>query len=152
MTENWDHLKLSNQLCFPLYAASRLVTREYKPYLDRLGITYPQYLILMVLWEEKELNVNALSKRLILNTNTLTPLLKRMEKMDLVRRQRSSQDERVVMVSLTPKGLEARKDAARIPLDLTETLISSGMSVDKLVHLKAELEDFISRVQKTKKE
>ncbi len=76
----YEQLKLENQLCFPVYAASRLITREYQPFLDRLGITYPQYLVLMILWEEDGVPVNDIAKKLILNTNTITPLLKRMEK------------------------------------------------------------------------
>ena len=77
---DYEQLKLDNQLCFPLYAASRLIIRAYQPFLEKLGITYPQYLVLMVLWEHKELTVSEISSKLFLKTNTLTPLLKRMEK------------------------------------------------------------------------
>ena len=102
---DYAQLKLENQICFPLYAASRLVTREYQPHLDKLGITYPQYLVLMVLWENNGLTVNDISEKLILNTNTLTPLLKRMEKQQLLSRRRDVADERKVLISLTEKGM-----------------------------------------------
>ena len=101
----YEQLKLENQICFPIYAASRLITREYQPLLDELGLTYPQYLVLMVLWENDGLPVNEIGRRLILNTNTVTPLLKRMETQGLVTRRRSADDERRVIVALTPQGL-----------------------------------------------
>ena len=91
----YEQLKLENQLCFPVYAASRLITREYQPFLDKLEITYPQYLVLMILWEEDGMPVNDIARKLILNTNTITPLLKRMEQQGIIRRRRSGKDERV---------------------------------------------------------
>jgi MarR family transcriptional regulator, organic hydroperoxide resistance regulator len=100
----YDELKLNNQICFPLYATSRLITREYQPYLDALDLTYPQYLVLLVLWETDRISVNDIAQKLILNTNTLTPLLKRMEIQGLVSRQRFGKDERKVIVQLTEKG------------------------------------------------
>ena len=107
----YENLKLENQICFPVYAASRLITREYQPLLDKLGITYPQYLVLMVLWENDRLQVNDIAKKLILNTNTITPLLKRMEKQGLIIRKRSEQDERSVLVR---DGDELLKSVARL--------------------------------------
>lgn len=98
---HFDQLKLENQICFSVYAASRLITREYQPYLDQLGVTYPQYLVLMVLWESDEISVNDIAKKLILNTNTVTPLLKRMEKQGLLKRERSKTDKRKVIICLT---------------------------------------------------
>src|SRR5512133_2652142 len=100
----YEQLKLSNQICFPLYAASRLITREYQPYLDKMEITYPQYLVLLVLWETDGIPVNEIAQKLILNTNTITPLLKRMETQGLITRKRSENDERKVIVCLTGKG------------------------------------------------
>ena len=88
-----EQLKLSNQICFPLYSASRLITQAYQPYLDKMGITYPQYLVLMVLWENDEISVNDVAKKLILKTNTISPLLQRMAKQELIERNRSSEDE-----------------------------------------------------------
>ena len=98
----YEQLKLENQLCFPVYAASRLIIREYQPHLDKLGITYSQYLVLMVLWEKDSIAVSEITQRLILNTNTVTPILKRMEAQGLITRQRSASDERKVIITLTP--------------------------------------------------
>jgi len=109
--ETNELLKLENQLCFPLYAASRLVTKCYQPVLDKLGLTYPQYLVLMVLWEKDSVNLSTISEKLQLQSNTLTPLLKRMQEMDLVNRVRSEKDERSIIISLTQKG-EMLKTAA----------------------------------------
>lgn len=97
-------LKLENQLCFPLYAASRLVTKCYQPVLDEMGLTYPQYLVLLVLWEKDSVSLGVLSGKLQLQSNTLTPLLKRMQEMELVNRVRSDKDERSIIISLTEKG------------------------------------------------
>jgi len=135
----YEQLKLENQLCFPVYAASRLITREYQPYLDKLEITYPQYLVLMVLWQTNEITVNEISQKLILNTNTITPLLKRMEKQGLIDRERSEKDERKVIVKLTEKGMAMREEAARIPEQLSAELISSTMSIPDLLDLKEKL-------------
>jgi len=118
----YEQLKLENQLCFPFYAISRLITRAYQPDLDSLGITYPQYLVLMVLWETDGMTVNAVAEKLILNTNTITPLLKRMEEMGFLQRTPSNADKRKVIVSLTPKGDELRHEAATIPFNLLKRL------------------------------
>ncbi len=139
----YDQLKLSNQLCFPIYAASRLITREYQPYLDELGITYPQYLVLMILWETDRISVNEISKKLILNTNTITPLLKRMETLGILKRQRSGSDERKVIVELTPKGKLMQTEASVIPQKLAAGLISNTMKIEELVDLKEKLENII---------
>ncbi len=100
----YEQLRLSNQLCFPVYAASRLIIREYQPYLDKLRITYPQYLVLMVLWENDGITVNDITDKLVLKTNTVTPLLKRMESLGIISRNRSGEDERKVLITLTEKG------------------------------------------------
>ncbi|WP_442865154.1 MarR family winged helix-turn-helix transcriptional regulator [Alkalihalobacillus sp. CinArs1] len=113
--EQNDQLKLENQLCFSVYACSREITKMYRPYLDKLGITYPQYLVLLVLWEHHETTVTALGAELYLDSGTLTPLLKRMEESELVKRERSKEDERRVMVRLTTKGEELREEASIIP-------------------------------------
>ena len=118
----YEQLKLENQLCFPFYAISRLITRAYQPDLYSLGITYPQYLVLMVLWETDGMTVNAVAEKLILNTNTITPLLKRMEEMGFLQRTPSNADKRKVIVSLTPKGDELRHEAATIPFNLLKRL------------------------------
>ena len=135
----YEQLKLENQLCFPVYAVSRLITREYQPHLEKLGITYPQYLVLMLLWETDGRTVNEIAQRLILNTNTVTPILKRMEALGLIARRRSDEDERRVIVSLTPKGMQLREEAARIPEQLVEGLVTDEMSLEDLHRLKEQL-------------
>lgn len=141
-----EALKLDNQLCFPIYAASRLIIRSYQPYLDKLGITYPQYLVLLVLWEEDDMTVNAISKRLILNTNTITPLLQRMENQHLIVRQRSSVDERKVVVSLTEKGKNMQENAQEIPMQLGSRLISGKLTVDEMLRLKTTLYEIMEEL------
>jgi DNA-binding MarR family transcriptional regulator len=138
-----EQLKLENQLCFPVYAASRLITRIYQPYLDEIGITYPQYLVLLVLWERDERTVNEISRRLFLNTNTTTPLLKRLEAQDLVSRQRSGEDERKVIIALTGKGRKMQSRAADIPGKISAGLASKTMSVSDLIGLKEKLYSLI---------
>lgn len=142
-----DQLKLSNQICFPIYATSRLITREYQPHLDELGITYPQYIALMVLWETDEISVNEITQKLILNTNTVTPLLKRMETQGLITRKRSSTDERKVIVKLTEKGKMLESKAAEIPQKLIERLADSKMTVNELISLKESLNQIINFLQ-----
>ncbi|MEZ5072395.1 MAG: MarR family transcriptional regulator [Bacteroidales bacterium] len=144
---SYDQLKLENQLCFPVYAASRLITREYQPLLDRLGLTYPQYLVLMVLWEKDGLTVNQIAHTLILNTNTVTPLLKRMEAQGLLRRNRSAGDERKVLIRLTEKGRSLRDDAASIPEQLARGLMNGPMDLDQLLMLRDSLHILIRHMQ-----
>ena len=100
----YDSLKLENQLCFPLYAASRLVTKCYQPLLQEFDLTYPQYLVLLILWETDSVNLKVISEKLHLQTNTITPLLKRMEEAGLIDRTRSPEDERSMIISLTKMG------------------------------------------------
>lgn len=138
-----EKLKLENQLCFPVYAASRLITREYQPFLDSLDITYPQYLVLMVLWENDNLPVNDIAKKLILKTNTITPLLKRMEQQGLIKRTRSAEDERKVLVQLTEKGTNLQVKAAPIPDELVRRLSESEINFDDLLKLKESLNSII---------
>lgn len=144
----YDQLKLENQLCFPVYAASRLITREYQPFLDKLGITYPQYLVLMILWEEDGLPVNDIAKKLILNTNTITPLLKRMEQEGLLKRQRSKEDERKVLVHLTEKGKQMQEQAALIPEQLFSQLLTGDLKTEDLIRLKEQLTSIIEFLSK----
>ena len=115
VSSEYDDLKLENQLCFPLYAASREVVKQYTPYLKPLGLTYTQYITLMVLWQEKKLRVGDLGHKLFLDTGTLTPLLKKMEEAGLVCRTRSAHDERVVEVEITRKGRALREQLKDIP-------------------------------------
>lgn len=115
----YEQLKLDNQVCFKLYTASRLVTQAYRPLLEPLGLTYPQYLVLLVLWEQDNQLVGELSRRLMLDTNTLTPLLKRMENGELIVRTRGIADGRQTLVSLTKKGLHLEEAAKEIPSTFT---------------------------------
>lgn len=135
----YEQLKLENQLCFPVYAASRLIIREYQPYLDKLGITYSQYLVLMVLWEKDGIAVSEITQRLILSTNTVTPILKRMEAQGLITRQRSASDERKVIITLTPQGRQLQAEAASIPEQLVSGLVSEDSKVADLQKLKDQL-------------
>lgn len=145
---SFEQLKLENQLCFPLYAASRLIIRKYQPYLEELNITYPQYLVLMVLWESDEMPVNDIAKKLILNTNTITPLLKRMESLGLVTRERSQEDERRVFIKLTDKGRNMQESAAKIPIELGEGLTCGDLKMDDLIELRDKLYEFIKLLSK----
>lgn len=137
-------LKLERQICFPLYAASRLVTRLYQPLLEPLGLTYPQYVVLMILWEDAPCAVSHVGARALLNTNTLTPLLKRLEQLKLVRRRRAAEDERVVRIELTEKGERLKSECACIPEQLAHSV---GFPVEKALALKAQLEELIEALR-----
>lgn len=115
---NHEILKLENQLCFPLYAAAKEVVNSYKPLLDKIGLTYTQYIAMMVLWEYKSIGVKELGKHLYLDSGTLTPLLKRLEGKGLVARQRSSVDERAVNITITEAGEQLKKKAVDIPAQM----------------------------------
>ena len=117
--KRYDALLLENQLCFPLYACSREVIKLYRPYLEPLGLTYTQYIVLMVIWEKGDVSVRDLGRRLYLDSGTLTPVLKTLEKQGLIIRARSKLDERVLMVSLTDAGLALRDEAVKIPREIS---------------------------------
>ncbi|MCK6519978.1 MarR family transcriptional regulator [Myxococcota bacterium] len=135
---------IDDQLCFALYTASRAMTRAYQPILEPLGLTYPQYLTLLVLWEDDGQRVSALGDRLHLDSATLTPLLKRLEAQGLVRRSRSAQDERVVEVSLTEAGWALRERAAHVPLAM---LCQTGLDLGELVALREQLKALTARLR-----
>ena len=122
MADKYDSLKLSNQLCFPLYACSKEVVRKYKPFLDKIDLTYTQYITMMVMWEHKRISVKALGEYLYLDSGTLTPVLKTLEKKNYVKRTRSTIDERFLDVSVTPEGLELREKALEIPVKMGECM------------------------------
>lgn len=130
------NLKLENQLCFPVYALSRQITNLYRPHLDGLGLTYPQYLVLLVLWEGKSVTVKRLGELLWLDSGTLTPLLKRMEANGLVDRKRSSKDERIVDILITEKGKKLEAQAEGIPLAIKKDL---KMSDEQLIKLRKKI-------------
>jgi DNA-binding MarR family transcriptional regulator len=138
-------LLLDNQLCFALYSTSLAMTKVYKPLLAELGLTYPQYLVLLVLWESDGLSVSALGERLYLDSGTLTPLLKRMEFAGLLARIRSTDDERRVQVTLTTAGQALQERAARIPQCLLQ---ATQCAVPELVALTQQLQSMRSRISR----
>ncbi|WP_421860549.1 MarR family winged helix-turn-helix transcriptional regulator [Marinobacter salarius] len=145
MTDEDDVLALDNQLCFALYAANRAITARYRPLLAELNLTYPQYLVMLVLWEAGEngqtVRVSDLGKRLRLDSGTLTPLLKRLAERDLVTRLRDTTDERVVTVAPTEKGSAMRQQARDIPGRL---LCGTGIDQERIVELREELRSVLS--------
>lgn len=116
--ERYEALRLDNQLCFPLYACAKEIVRRYKPFLDEIDLTYTQYIVMMVLWEEREINVKELGSRLYLDSGTLTPVLKRLEQKGLITIQRDDKDERVLIVSITKEGDELKDKAVEIPVKM----------------------------------
>lgn len=146
-----DPLHLDDQLCFALYHASRALTRAYAPLLDPLGLTYPQYLVLLVLWERDGVTVKALGERLALDSGTLTPLLKRLAHQGLVSRKRGEDDERVVRIHLTAAGRALRAKARKIPLDLACSAgyeLASERSMRELARLRDELTALAQRLSR----
>ena len=131
-----DPLLLGNQICFAVYSTAHAFNRFYKPLLDKLGLTYPQYLVMMVLWEQDGIPLKDIGEKLFLDSGTLTPLLKRMEAADLIKRTRSTQDERQVLIALTPHGHALRERARAVPQAM---LASSACSVGELFEMKNEL-------------
>ncbi|OOR93181.1 MarR family transcriptional regulator [Moraxella caviae] len=128
-----DNLKLSNQLCFPLYSLSRIITSAYRPLLDELDLTYPQYLVLLVLWEHGQMSVGGIGEKLLLDSGTLTPLLKRLEAKGMITRERSQTDERTVLISLTESGKALQEEAYHIPSKLADELGEIGQTEVKAI-------------------
>jgi MarR family transcriptional regulator, organic hydroperoxide resistance regulator len=141
---NDEMLKLDNQLCFAMYAASKEITRLYKSFLDNLGITYTQYITLLVLWEKDNITVKELGEKLYLDSGTLTPLLKKLESMDIVKRNRDTKDERNVYVLLTDKGKELKNSALEIPHSI---FCGIGLSLGDAVDLKQKLKDLLEHLR-----
>ena len=140
----YEQLKLDNQLCFRLYTAARLTMGAYHPYLDPLGITYPQYLVMLVLWEKDKQPVCDIAKRLMLDTNTVTPLLQRMEKAGLVTRTLGKEDSRQRIVSLTKKGVEMQEEARHIPECLGADIIQKAGEEEEYVRMIPALDKLIA--------
>ena len=139
----YEQLKLDNQLCFRLYTAARLTMGAYHPYLDPLDITYPQYLVLLVLWEQDKQPVNDIAHKLFLETNTVTPLLQRMEKAGLVKRNKGTEDSRQRIVSLTKKGIAMREQAKHIPECLSADIIKNEGSVEEIAQMIPTIDKLI---------
>ena len=139
-------LRLDNQVCFALYSASLAMTKLYKPLLDDIGLTYPQYLVMLVLWERDGITVSELGERLFLDSATLTPLLKRMEQAGLLNRARAASDERQVIISLTQQGDQLRHEAALLPEAI---LTASHCSVEQVVDMKQQLNQLRDSLMKS---
>ena len=137
-------LSLDNQLCFRLYTASRLITQAYHPLLEEIGLTYPQYLVMMVLWEKDARPVNDIAKRLYLETNTVTPLLKRMEAAGFVKREKGECDGRQVIVRLTEKGRGLEERAASVPFRIGQAVACRSVNQESAPLLFASLDDLIA--------
>ncbi|MBC3807220.1 MarR family transcriptional regulator [Undibacterium seohonense] len=141
-----DYLALDKQFCFALYSASLAMTKTYKPLLDELGLTYPQYLVMLVLWKQDDILVKDIGEALFLDSGTLTPLLKRLEAAEIISRQRDASDERQVRVRLTEVGRKLRRSAEKIP---RQVLCASGQDAAQLAQLRSELQQLRSALQST---
>ena len=141
-----EEFKLDNQLCFRLYTASRLLTQAYHPLLSEHGLTYPQYLVLLVLWEKDAQPVNDIAKRLYLETNTVTPLLQRMEKEGILTRKKGEKDARQMIVSLTRKGRDLQKKLTDVPKTVGDAVICDSVTPDSAPDLFRMLDDIISKL------
>ncbi|MBQ9746652.1 MAG: MarR family transcriptional regulator [Clostridia bacterium] len=141
----FDSLKLEHQLCFPLYAASREVIKQYKPFLDTVDLTYTQYIAMMLLWEKQAMTSKEMGERLYLDSGTLTPLLKKMEEKGLLTRRRLETDERNLLVTITEKGMELREKAASIPAEMSKC---SKLEQEEAMELYRILYKMLERTEK----
>ena len=144
-----EEFKLDNQLCFRLYTASRLVTQAYRPLLSEHGLTYPQYLVLMVLWEKDGQPVNDIARRLYLETNTVTPLLQRMEKEAIISRTRGERDARQMIVNLTAKGRELQDKLAGVPFAVGSAVLCDSVTSETAPELFRMLDGIIAKLSNT---
>ena len=142
-----EKFKLENQLCFRLYTASRLLTQAYHPLLSELGLTYPQYLVLLVLWEKDSQPVNDIAKRLLLETNTVTPLLKRMEAEGIITRSKGKEDARQMIVKLTKKGHDLQNELTDVPETVGNAVICKSVTPETVSGLFVMLDDIIERLK-----
>ena len=147
--ELYEGLKLQNQLCFPLYACAKEVSRRYKPYLDELDLTYTQYIAMMVIWEEKQINVRDLGEQLYLDSGTLTPLLKKLESKGYITRERSKEDERSLIISLSKKGEELKDKAVIVPQKVSTCL---SLEPEKAMALYSTLYELLDGLTKNGQE
>lgn len=143
LIKDYNILSLDNQLCFSAYAVSRAITKIYRPFLDELSITYPQYLVMLVLWENNTISLKEMGTKLYLDSGTLTPLLKRLEAMGLLERERSSEDERVLRITITEKGLNLREKALSVPAGI---ITSINTDLQELAELKQRLDKLLDRI------
>ena len=145
MAEQFDALRLENQLCFPLYACSKEIVKAYRPYLEELDLTYTQYITMMVMWEHKELRVKEVGERLFLDSSTLTPLLKRLEEKGYVTRRRSAEDERDLIVTITPSGEALKEKAVKVPQRLGACVALDPQKAQTLYALLHEVLDNLTQ-------
>lgn len=143
MNNNYDALKLENQLCFPLYACAKEIVRKYKPYLDKIDLTYTQYLVMMVMWDVKKINVKELGKRLYLDSGTLTPLLKKLEIKGFITRTRSTQDERNLIIEISEAGERLKDEAVGIPANIGACV---NLSTEKAEFLYTTLYEILGQL------
>lgn len=143
---NKEDFRLDNQLCFRLYTASRLLTQAYHPLLSEQGMTYPQYLVMLVLWEQDELPVNDIAKRLHLETNTVTPLLQRMEKAGILTRTKGKKDARQMIVSLTRKGKELQEKLACVPSTVGNAVMCNSFNPQTAPEIFRMLDEIIAKL------
>ena len=143
LEEKYECLKLSHQLCFPLYACSREMIKLYKPWLDELGLTYTQYITMMVLWEHKAMTVKALGQELYLDSGTLTPLLKKLEEKGLVTRRRSDQDERNLIVTITELGEDMKDRALHIPAEMANCVNLPREDIRNLYRMLYQMLEYV---------
>lgn len=139
----YEQLKLDKQLCFTVYACSREIIKLYKPYLYKLNLTYTQYITMLVMWEDEVVSAKDLGSKLYLDSGTLTPLLKKLEKLKLVTRNRSKEDERILMVTLTNKGRALKEVAKVIPKDIVSKM---GISVEDLTEIRSSLQELTNHI------
>lgn len=142
-----EQFKLDNQLCFRLYTASRLLTQSYHPLLSEVGLTYPQYLVLLVLWEKDAQPVNDIARRLVLETNTVTPLLQRMEQGGIVTRERGTKDARQMIVRLTARGRNLKKELAQVPDTVGAWALCTSVTPETIPELFRMLDDMIAKLR-----
>jgi len=142
-----EEFKLDNQLCFRLYTASRLLTQAYHPLLSAYGLTYPQYLVLLVLWEKDAQPVNDIAKRLFLETNTVTPLLQRMEKEGILTRKKGKQDARQMIIHLTPRGKRLQESLSNVPATVGGAVLCESVNPETVPDLFRMLDDMIARLK-----
>ncbi len=143
MAQEYEQLKLENQICFPMYACARKIVNAYNPYLKPLGLTYTQYIVFLVLWDKENVNVGQLGEILHLDAGTLTPLLKRLEKEGYVTRRRSEEDERVTLISITKKGNELKEKCKEIPMQLSKN--GSSLTEEEAQELYVLLYKFLEK-------
>ena len=143
--QNFDCLKLENQLCFPLYVCSKEIINKYKPFLEKIDLTYTQYIVMLVLWENEQINVKNLGEKLFLDSGTLTPLLKKLENKGYIERNRSTNDERNLIISITQKGKELKNKAVDIPKEVGSCLHLTKEETIKLYEILYKLLNEITK-------